>query len=176
MPPLHSACDCDTYSRLGAVLTAGSDSVICLLCLCSSQVSVLSCVFFCLSPYVHLGLVDHVPSGCVAKINIPWPWPWPWHPLSYKLYIHTYMHKCMLACMNAYILTFVCIHSYALSLNHTPCFSVYLPVPYTQAILWVLELDTFCWYFTGRRPYFVTKTNLSRSMCVCCSHIEKPNA
>ncbi len=25
-----------------------------------------------------LGLVVHVPSGCVAKINIPWPWPWPW--------------------------------------------------------------------------------------------------
>ncbi len=20
----------------------------------------------------------HVPSGYVAKINIPWPWPWPW--------------------------------------------------------------------------------------------------
>ncbi len=30
-----------------------------------------------------LGLVVHVPSGCVAKINIPWPWPWPWpEPLS----------------------------------------------------------------------------------------------
>ncbi len=26
-----------------------------------------------------LGLVDHVPLGCVAKINIPWPWPWPWY-------------------------------------------------------------------------------------------------
>ncbi len=25
-----------------------------------------------------LGLVDHVPLGYVAKINIPWPWPWPW--------------------------------------------------------------------------------------------------
>ncbi len=25
-----------------------------------------------------LGLVVHIPSGCVAKINIPWPWPWPW--------------------------------------------------------------------------------------------------
>ena len=25
-----------------------------------------------------LGLVVHVPSGCVAKLNIPWPWPWPW--------------------------------------------------------------------------------------------------
>ncbi len=24
-----------------------------------------------------LGLVVHMPSGCVAKINIPWPWPWP---------------------------------------------------------------------------------------------------
>jgi hypothetical protein len=23
-----------------------------------------------------LGLVVHIPSGCVAKINIPWPWPW----------------------------------------------------------------------------------------------------
>ncbi len=22
-----------------------------------------------------LGLVVHIPSGCVAKINIPWPWP-----------------------------------------------------------------------------------------------------
>ncbi len=21
----------------------------------------------------------HIPSGRVAKINIPWPWPWPWH-------------------------------------------------------------------------------------------------
>ncbi len=20
----------------------------------------------------------HIPSGCVAKINVPWPWPWPW--------------------------------------------------------------------------------------------------
>ncbi len=20
----------------------------------------------------------HIPSGCVAKINISWPWPWPW--------------------------------------------------------------------------------------------------
>ncbi len=25
-----------------------------------------------------LGLVDHVPLGCVAKINIPWPWQWQW--------------------------------------------------------------------------------------------------
>ncbi len=23
-------------------------------------------------------MVVHIPSGCVAKINIPWPWPWPW--------------------------------------------------------------------------------------------------
>ncbi len=23
-------------------------------------------------------MVEHVPLGCVAKINIPWPWPWPW--------------------------------------------------------------------------------------------------
>ncbi len=23
-------------------------------------------------------LVVHIPSGYVAKINIPWPWPWPW--------------------------------------------------------------------------------------------------
>ncbi len=56
--------------------------------------------------------------------------------------------------------TFVCIHSYALSLNHTSCFPVYLHVSYTQAILWVLELDTLCSYFTGRRPYFVIITNL----------------
>jgi hypothetical protein len=52
------------------------------------------------------------------------------HPLSYKLYIHTYMHKYMHACIHTYIHTFVCIHSYALSLNHTPCFSVYLPLSY----------------------------------------------
>jgi hypothetical protein len=25
-----------------------------------------------------LGLVVHIPSGYVAKINIPWQWPWPW--------------------------------------------------------------------------------------------------
>ncbi len=33
-------------------------------------------------------------------------------------------------------------------------------ISYTQAILWVLELDTLCSYFTGRRPCFVIKTNL----------------
>ncbi len=31
---------------------------------------------------------------------------------------------------------------------------------FTLAILWVLELDTLCSYFTGRRPYFVIKSNV----------------
>ncbi len=34
-----------------------------------------------------LGLVVHVPSGCVAKINIPWSWPWPWSDRSLTLSI-----------------------------------------------------------------------------------------
>jgi hypothetical protein len=38
--------------------------------------------FWDLDPHMIVGkgadLVVHFPSGCVAKINIPWPWPWPW--------------------------------------------------------------------------------------------------
>jgi hypothetical protein len=70
---------------LGAVLTAGSELSPVSVFVCLSQVSVLSCVFFCLSPYTH--------------------------PLSYKLYVHTYINTCMLAyihtciLLSAYILT-----------------------------------------------------------------------
>jgi hypothetical protein len=106
----------------GAVLTAGSDLSLVSVFVCLSQMSVLSCVFRRL-----LFVTLHT------------------HALSYKLYIHIYIHKYMHACMHAYMHTFVCIHSYALSSNLTSCFSVYLPVSYTQAILWVLELDTFYW-------------------------------
>jgi hypothetical protein len=112
-------------------------------------VSVLSCVFLFVTMYTH--------------------------PLSYKLYIRTYIKK-IHACMHAYISAFVCIHSYALSLNHASCFSVYLLVSQTHFCLSytfgpvVSELDTLCSYFTtvtGLRPYFVIKSNLSSFQSSC---------
>ncbi len=40
------------------------------------------------------------------------------------------MHACIHAYIHTYFCQVVCIHSYALSLNHTPCFSVYSPLSY----------------------------------------------
>ncbi len=67
----------------GAVLTAGSDLSLVSVFVCLSQVSGLSCVFFCskLSPYIH---------------NI--------HSLINCTYKHTCINTCMLAYMHTYIL------------------------------------------------------------------------
>ncbi len=83
--------------------------------------------------------------------------------------MHKYMHA---QCMHAYIHTFVCIHFFLFVVVYTLlrtffkshavffCLFTRFIFHYTQAILWVLELDTLCSYFTGRRLYFVIKTNL----------------
>ncbi len=77
--------------------------------------------------------------------------------LVYSLYIYTYIY---IHNIHTYIHTNICRHIYL----HTNTCNMYACIPlYTtiQAILWVLELDTLCSYFTGRRPYFVIKSNLS---------------
>ncbi len=64
----------------GTVLTAGSGLSLVSVFVCLSHVSVLSCVFFRLSPYVHI------------------------HSLINCTYIHTCINTCMHACMHTYIL------------------------------------------------------------------------
>ena len=80
----------------GTVLKAGSDLSLVSVFVCLSQVSVLSCVFFCLSPYIHI------------------------HPRINCTYIDTCINTCMLACMHTYILLsvytfFVCGSLYTLT-------------------------------------------------------------
>jgi hypothetical protein len=83
-------------SSFETVLKAGSDPSLVSVFVCLYQVSVLSCVFFCLSPYIHI------------------------HPRINCTYVDTCIKTCMLACMYTYILLsvytfFVCGSLYTLT-------------------------------------------------------------
>ncbi len=66
----------------------------------------------------------------------------------------------MLACIYTYILLSVYTLTHFLWITRRVFLFIHpFHISYTQAILWVLELDTLCSYFTGRRPCFVIKTN-----------------